>query len=858
MCERVLPFGINPLPVTLRKKDVKDQIRELGGTLEYLLDIIDPREEDDDGRVLTLKPKTRANNHLFTELGTVLFAIDVRNAITHPDDRPMPSGGDLQRARNKLNRAINEILNRVEPEIKDALLRDPHGYEPTMPLDEIEKVPDARRKLHLLFEALSNLLAKIDADEGFPTYSMINDDFVSTAQRLGRHHARFRNLNTAAVEEAIELAIRLSDHPHEDVTYAKLLDACMYLSQAVRQLNTTTSRTNQNELDNYTSIKPDSSQTSPKMDTLRNGDSIVRIPLWTDFRISIRTRTLVRFTLTGWTVAAILAILVFIVRSPNHHHLTTQKTQLDLREASVKSRENALSRERTEFHETQNVQRLELDKELANRRSKHEHDLSKLKADVVADLDKKRKANDAALETKRLIFKNEQSRVRDELDLRERKLSAAKDALKELRMEIATISPNEKTARLARLTEITGHLSASENRIKELEAESKTNQSLLARNDFEKQLLTKRIEDAQSEAAMWFKTADQLATCLFPERTWNRLTDAEQSLLLDRAWRSQIKLGAYRNNPYFSTTDAIEESKKYKPVRKKSWENNYQSNFSDECLAYLGLTPNIADTRAYQLFRTLVIEKAWFANNTKAQIGYWTDIDAFPNRKTYPDETNTAATTIQTRLDTKLKFDTINALIADRDKLDKRKQELAKERIELVKLRDQIRNLSSSEQTDLLTHLTSENSRLSEHEERIKELENELTKKRLEAQGWKTTAKKLGDYLCPEKSWDKIDQSGKKLLIESTWNTRISFACAPDRKSFILGKSKEWPKFWDAIKEHWTSQKKQVISAKHLRDLSLTPEEIQEKSKYIFVTFLMEKAWNWNNPVKKKSTRFSK
>ena len=121
-----IPPGVDPLPHTLRNKDMKHQVRDLGSTFEYLLELVDPRERDLDGERLTLKPKTRANRELFSEFEPLLAAIDVRNAVTHPQDRRLPLPHELLRARDKLHRAIHDLLPRVSHSIRDRLLRDLH------------------------------------------------------------------------------------------------------------------------------------------------------------------------------------------------------------------------------------------------------------------------------------------------------------------------------------------------------------------------------------------------------------------------------------------------------------------------------------------------------------------------------------------------------------------------------------------------------------------------------------------------------------------------------------------------------------------------------------------------------------
>jgi len=583
MTANPLPVGVDPLPITLRVKDLKHQILVLGGTLDYLLKLVDPREVDDEGNKLTLKPKARANKHLFKQSDSVLFAIDVRNVLTHPGEREFPPGGDMQRARDKLHRAIYDLFDHVPDSVRIALLKDPNSYEAPMPLGSIDTIPDPRRKLVALRNALDNHLRKIDADEGFPRYALETGDFVTIGQRLRRHFDRFSNLNFKDVEQAIDLADHLEDSPEDDVPLSTLQNAGLWLSHAVEQAERSEEPQVPDSEDDEPAVSI-SSDTLPNEQTISvaeapqqredtsahfNGNMVVSIPLWTDVAIRVRTRTLLWVALMGWVVAGGLVLYTTVAFPPDRAALQQRERDLGRRKDELEARDKSFSKFMLDEKQKLTDAQRACDKERDSLRKKLDDELafarSKNTAEIVDEHAKAKKE----IESTRAAFGRECAQQIEDLEGRKQafeqmrktfyEAEAPDDFDKKVEDELAnyqrTSRELERSTALA--TSMKTELDGAKEKIQGLQGE-------VSKKEVDLSDLRGIVRDVRQQV-------EDLKLVAFPSLGWDRFSQAEQALLMDRVVQADIKFFCGLQQNFYTTYSSIETRTAFWEARRSAF-----------------------------------------------------------------------------------------------------------------------------------------------------------------------------------------------------------------------------------------------------------------------------------------------
>ena len=106
----MLPQGIYPISKIEQEYAADTQVTKLVSLLGYLLSLINPNVTPKDGKNVGFGERVNANNHLFTNVPDIFFAIGVRNSIIHPENcENAPTEAEIKRAAKHLRNAIYEM-----------------------------------------------------------------------------------------------------------------------------------------------------------------------------------------------------------------------------------------------------------------------------------------------------------------------------------------------------------------------------------------------------------------------------------------------------------------------------------------------------------------------------------------------------------------------------------------------------------------------------------------------------------------------------------------------------------------------------------------------------------------------------
>lgn len=122
----MLPPGIYSLAQIAQEPSLETQVTRLVTLLEFLLTQINPHVTPREGHNVGVTERVNANQHLFTAVGDLLFAIRVRNDIIHAARREKPlTKPEIERAVKHLRNGLQEIRDhyRIPADIKRSVFQ---------------------------------------------------------------------------------------------------------------------------------------------------------------------------------------------------------------------------------------------------------------------------------------------------------------------------------------------------------------------------------------------------------------------------------------------------------------------------------------------------------------------------------------------------------------------------------------------------------------------------------------------------------------------------------------------------------------------------------------------------------------